>query len=266
MTRVFPQLETGAVTQFPFSKRTFQRVILNEAADGSTVRAADPFCGAIEWTLTFKHISDDELGRLSRFFDECHGRLLDFTFGDPTDNLLAWSEQLDEPVWETGPWLAMAPGLSDPIGTDGAWQVSNTGPSPARLAQTIEYPNDRVCSFSLYARSGAASTISLVRRGTTDELAATQAIGTVWQRVSLRCAGIGSGPVSQFGVDVPPGGVVELFGLQAEAQPSPSYYKRTASRCGIYLNSRLLSDELEFVTNGPNSHSATIGIRSRLSA
>ncbi|MFN0167679.1 MAG: hypothetical protein ACKV22_14730 [Bryobacteraceae bacterium] len=264
MTRVFPQLETGAVTQFPFSKRTAQRVIINEAADGSMVRAVDA-TGRVEWSLTFQHLSDSEIGRLLSFFGECQGRLLDFTFCDPTDNLLVWSEKLDEPVWERAAWVQLEPGLADPLGSGRAWKVTNTSTNASRFKQTIDSPGGRTYSFSVYVRSEALATVKLVRRGAVTETVVTEAVGPVWRRLSTSGELVETCETSQFGIELEPWGAIDLFGLQVEAQPSPSYYKQTSSRGGIYVNSRLLSDELAITADSPHSYSVTVGIGSRVS-
>src|SRR5262245_7366115 len=96
----FPQLLTGAVGQYPIHKRRLSRTVLNESESGDRVTLADPDAAAVEWILDFEALSDRESDALTSLFNSVEGRLGDFTFLDPTDNLLCWSEKLDEPVWE----------------------------------------------------------------------------------------------------------------------------------------------------------------------
>jgi hypothetical protein len=42
-------------------------------------------------------MSDQELAALEALFQAVEGRLTPFTFLDPADNLLAWSEQQNQP-------------------------------------------------------------------------------------------------------------------------------------------------------------------------
>src|SRR5260370_3026181 len=96
----FPQLSTGAVAQYPIQKRRLLRTVVNETLGGATVKLADPNASAVEWTLDFQTLSDNERDSLAQLFGAVEGQLSDFTFLDPTDNLLCWREKLDEAVWE----------------------------------------------------------------------------------------------------------------------------------------------------------------------
>ena len=62
---------------------------------------------AIESELT-----DDERDALAQFHEIVEGTLGDFTFLDPTDNLLCWSEKLDETVWERNLLLTVTTGIA----------------------------------------------------------------------------------------------------------------------------------------------------------
>src|ERR1700758_2351745 len=96
----FPQLTTGAVGQYPIEKRRLSRTLVNEAPDGTRFKLADTGATAIEWTLDFPPMNDAERYALPLLYGNVEGRLSTFTFLDPTDNLLCWSEKLDDPVWE----------------------------------------------------------------------------------------------------------------------------------------------------------------------
>src|SRR3954468_15135877 len=104
---VYPQLESGALSQFPVVKTRRTRTVINRASDGSTIRLADPAGEITEWLLVYKDLSDDEAGALRGFFDAAEGTLQGFTFLDPAGNLLAWSERLDDDVWQRDPLLTV---------------------------------------------------------------------------------------------------------------------------------------------------------------
>ncbi len=95
-TLVYPQLETGALSQFPVRKTRRTRTVTNRAADGSTIKLSDPAGVTTEWTLTYSDLSDQEAASLRAFFEAAEGSLNGFTFLDPSGNLLAWSDQLDQ--------------------------------------------------------------------------------------------------------------------------------------------------------------------------
>src|SRR5258708_37507797 len=122
----FTQLSTGAVGQYPIQKRRLLRTVVNEALGGATVKLADPNASAVEWTLDFQTLSDNERDSLAQLFGAVEGQLSDFTFLDPTDNLLCWSEKLDEAVWESNPLRQIAVAIADPSGGPAANGGSNT--------------------------------------------------------------------------------------------------------------------------------------------
>src|SRR5207244_9174402 len=92
----FPQLLTGASSQYPIQKRNSTRTIRNRCLDGREIKLADPAGSSIEWQLTFQELVDAEIASLLGFFVGTEGSLGTFTFLDPTDNLLAWSERSEE--------------------------------------------------------------------------------------------------------------------------------------------------------------------------
>jgi hypothetical protein len=62
-----------------------------------------------------------------------------------------------------------------------------------------------------------------------------------------------------FGIELGPGAVVDIYGLQVEPQDSPSLYKPSTTG-GCYENARLRDDTLSFTTTDVNHHSATVNI------
>src|ERR1035437_9312192 len=96
---LYPQLSTGALSQFPVRKHRRLRTVVNTMADGSTIKLADPGATATEWQLNYSGLTDGELAVLQQFFRDAEGRLQGFTFLDPTANLLAWSDHLENVAW-----------------------------------------------------------------------------------------------------------------------------------------------------------------------
>src|SRR5581483_1675491 len=96
---VYPQLTTGAVSQFPAQKRRKLRTVVNALGDGSSIKLADPPGELTEWQLQYAGLSDQEALALEQFFESVEGSLGVFTFLDPTANLFSWSGQLDHREW-----------------------------------------------------------------------------------------------------------------------------------------------------------------------
>jgi hypothetical protein len=245
----FPQLASGALCQFPIKKRRLARTITNFLRDGSRIRLADDDAATTEWELTFEELTDVEASTLQDFFLSNEGRLGTFTFLDPTDNLLTWSEQLDEVVWEKSP-LVTVTAIEERAG---AFQIQNRGAAAANIVQTLDVPESYWYSLSLFARSG---TVSLLRNATK----AHYSVGSDWRRLVFSTASESASETVLFGLELQPGASIDVFGLQVEAQPGPSTYKKTTSRCGIYPNARFNDDALEIVTIGPGRHSCAIKV------
>lgn len=70
----------------------------------------------------------------------------------------------------------------------------------------------------------------------------------------------GAGDQTSFGLEFPAGGSVELFGLQADAQPGASAYRKTFARNGVYRTARFDSDSLSVTSQSAGNHAAVIRI------
>lgn len=251
----YPQLLTGVVSQFPIVKHRRPRTIVNAAADGSSIKLADPAGATVEWQLQYSNLSDAELGALQQFFNAMEGSLNSFTFLDPTANLISWSEELTNPVWEAAPFLTVSGGVTDPLGGSSAWQLANSGEGAQTLTQTLNAPASYTYCFSVYAFSSQPWTIQLLL-GTNS---AQAALNSRWSRIQI--AGMGDATASsiEFGIELPSGATVSVFGPQVEAQLAPSAYK-TGTAGGAYENARFRDDEFVFTSTDVNHHSATVNI------
>ncbi len=259
----FPQLSTGATGQFPIRKRRITRTVVNEAPDGRRVKWSDSGVASVEWELEFQGISDEERNTLEQFFRDMEGRLGSFTLLDPTDNLLEWSEDLTKPAWEKAPLITVAAGIGDPLGTTRASRLTNGGGAAGQVQQTINAPAGYQYALSLWARSLTGGTIRLFRGGNAVREYTTHQLTGSWNRL------VSSGKLTspeentRFGLEIGPGSAVEVFGLQAEAQPWASGYRKTLSGAGVYSHARFQQDWLEFSATGPGEHSGRVKVKAR---
>jgi hypothetical protein len=261
--KCFPQLTTGATAQFPIRKWLRSRTVVNETSDSRQIKWEDAGGSSMEWELGFEGLSDEERDRLEQFFLEMEGRLGSFTFLDPTDNLLIWSEALDQPVWEKDPLLGLTPGTGDPLGTTRGTTLHNESGATARMQQTLSAPGGYVYAFSVYGRSETGQGLTLFRASGEQRDSKTYQLSENWRRLVLTGKFDSTEDTVRFGVEVAPGGRVELFGLQVEAQPAASGYKRTLSRSGVHTAARFQEDWLEMTATGPGEHSGRIRIETR---
>ncbi len=257
----FPQLLTGAVSQFPGSKRIVRRTLVNEAADGSRVKLGDMTRGEMEWTLELKALVDSEWDAIETLFEEVEGRLRPFTFLDPFGNLLRWSEDFRAAAWHRTAGLSVMGGGDDPLGGTGAWLVTNGGAAQGRMSQTLAVPGWYRYCVSVYARSASPCAVTLFARTESAAAEREHAVGPVWQRLEQSVILPTRAEAVEFGAAMPPGCTVELFGFQVEPQAGASKYKRTAGRGGVHAAARFAEDELMRTADGRDDNSCKLRIR-----
>jgi hypothetical protein len=229
---------------------------VNQSCQGYQVKLADPGAAITSWHLSFEEMDDGELAALEALFQAVAGRLTPFTFLDPADNLLAWSEQQTQPVWQADPLLTVTGNVADPTGGTAAYQVSNPTAATLTLQQLINAPASLDYCLSLYARSAQSTRVWLVR-GTATE---AQAISPQWTRLTSTGQLQDAADSISFGIGLDPGATLDVFGIQAEAQTAASMYKQTTAVGGVYPNARFRDDTLTFTTVGPSRHSCELDI------
>jgi hypothetical protein len=252
---VFPQLGTGAISQFPVVKRRRMRTVVNRAADGTAIKLADPGGGFTEWVLQYKGLSDAEIASLQQFFTDVQGGLNGFTFVDPNGNLLARTEELNDAVWQGDRLLTLTGDVADPMSGTGGWHAVNGGQADQGLLQTLNAPAGYTYCFSIYVKAVHTIGVTLVAAG---QRAARMA-GNGWMRLAFTAIGDSSADSVAFGVELPAGCSVDLFGPQVDAQPAPSTYKRGVTG-GVYEGARFRDHEFSYTTTDPNRHSTTVRI------
>jgi hypothetical protein len=260
----YPQLTTGSIAQFPVTRTVNMRTVANQLPSGFTIRMADTGAQKVQWRLAYSDLTDGERSSLETLFEASEGQLNTFTFLDPTDNLLMWSEDWTQSVWTPDPLLQVTGGMEDPLGGSAAMQLTNTAQTMQQIIQNTSGPSSFVYCYSVYLRSNVPGTIQLVVTATGQAALTAVTTGTSWTRVtasgslSVQQNGIG------FGVQLPAGVQVEAFGAQVEAQPGAGLYKQTIDLGGVYSNTRFSSDLLSVTATAPNQHSCEIGLISGL--
>jgi len=260
----FPQLATGAVSQFPVTRNARLRTVSNELPGGYAIRMPDPGLQKVQWRLRYTALTDGERAAMESLFAASEGQLNTFVFLDPTANLLQWSEDWTHSVWAADPLLQVSGGIADPLGGTGATQLTNIAQTTQQIVQNTSGPSSFVYCYSLYVRSAVPTTIQLVRTATGQTLLTPVTTTSSWARVTAT----GSLTVQQngigFGVQLPAGEQVDIFGGQVEAQPAAGLYKKTTDLGGIYAKTRFVSDVLIVSATAPNQNACQIDLISNL--
>lgn len=260
----FPQLLTGAMSQYPLVRSRYARTVVNRSPDGHTVKLGDPDEALIHWGLHLCGLTDAEWDSIESLFHTCEGRLHKFTFLDPADNLLYWSEDLTANEWQRDPLILLTEGLADPLGTTRATEVGNASQITQGISQRLDIPANYHYCLSMYARSTQQTQLTLKRSSASSADTRTVEVSTAWRRfISSGNLGVNEEQI-HFGFEIQAAASIEVFGLQVEAQPGASDYKKTENQGGVYADARFLDDSLTVVTEGIQQHSSLIRVVSML--
>ena len=260
----YPQLTSGSVCQFPVTRQTATRTVSNDLLSGDAIRISDPGAGLVRWQLQYSSLIDNEWLAIEQLFEAVEGRLSAFTFLDPTDNLLMWSEDWTKSAWTADPLLQISTGAADPFNGNNALQIINTSQSWQRVFQTTNAPSWFQYCYSVYVRSEAPATLQFVLETTGQQLLTPILVGSTWSRamsaatLATQADGVG------FGLQLPAGVSIQAFGAQVEAQPTAGPYKKTIDRSGVYATTRFNSDSLVRSTIARNLNSGNVKLVSKL--
>ncbi|HEX4133653.1 MAG TPA: hypothetical protein VHY84_03450 [Bryobacteraceae bacterium] len=255
----FPQIGAGSVAQFPLSRSRRWRVIVNQMESNEVISLPDTAAGQIGWKLSYQDLTDTEVQKLGGLFTASHGAFGAFTFIDPLANLLGWSETLSQSTWQLGLLQATA-NVADPLGTQRASSLTNTGQGTQSLRQSLGVSGDYVACFSAYLRSSVSGSVTLQRDGTAHMVT----VGPSWQRFFVNGTGVAGASQSTFSIVLAAGQTIDVWGLQLEAQPYPSLYKQTSAPLGIYEETYFAGDELAVTSTGVGFSSCEITLISRV--
>jgi hypothetical protein len=252
---VFPQLLSGANTQYPLTRTDVFRTALNSLADGREVKYADAGGVATRWELRLDGLTSSEWADIAALYEAVEGRLRTFTLLDPISNLFEWSEELTQPEWSKDPLLAVAAGIADPFGGTAAFRLTNAGQAPQALRQTIAGPTGFQYCCSVWARSLGGSSVKVTRGGEGDWFMP----GPEWRRVFTSGRLIGAtGDTFTSGFELASGESVDLFGPQLEAQLAPGAYWKSTEPGGVHPRVRFEDDGLSITATGLGTNSGIL--------
>lgn len=255
--RHFPQLESGCAGQYPVVKRMAPRVAWSETPSGLRRRAFDGAGSHVAWRMELHGLSESEAAGIEGLFEECEGRRRSFTFVDPTANLLAATDDGTSTYWEKGPGAVVSGGVDGVGGAGGGFLITNQGVNWSGVWQAAAIPEQMTYCVSAWVRSAGGGRARL-RIG---QAARVVEAGSEWRQAWVSGTSGETGAV-EFAIEAEPGGALEVWGPQAEAQMAPSEYKRNRGRGGWYERARFSLDELSLVSEGLDVYGGVVEIES----
>ncbi len=261
----FPQLMTGAHTQFPCTKRLVQRTVVNEESSGGTVKLFDPGACRVAWGIQLSGLALDEWAAIDALFEATEGRLGTFEFLDPFGNLLKWSESLSASAWIKDAGIQLSSGMTDPFGAMRATRVTNSGSGDQGIRQTVNVPGQFQYCLSVYARSSTRARVRLLMTAGAETASQVFETDPIWRRLEFSIPLEATGETVAFGAALEGNSAVDLFGFQAEAQVGASSYKSSTTHNGVFANARFADDELRMTSNAPGEFSCAVRIEASVS-
>lgn len=258
----FPQLQSGALTQYPLSRTLYQRTIVSLRADGTLLKLDDARCRAISWELRYAGLSDAEREAIENFFRSVEGPLSTFTFLDPCGNMLRWSEDLEQSVWLKGAMLQVATEVDDGAGGDSACRITNLGQVDQAIEQLVGALGEYTYCFSCRARSDSPGSMLVAITQSGETFSTECSIGQSWE--TYFCSGTSNSAGGELvcKLQIPPGSSVEIQALSLAPQPFPGDYRRTSDQADVYESTRFDQDALRFTAAGINDHAVVLRLRS----
>lgn len=256
----FPALQSGVPFQFPFRRTWAVRKMKNEYLDGRESSYRDRGGARVSWVLEYSDLTSDERITLETFFAACRGRLYEFSFSEPASNLFSYSEDLTHASWTTTPGISVASCGEDASGRYRVFQVVNASPVEGAIRQEVAGGGGTYC-LSGWLKSASGEGVRL-RVGPGEADPTPVHLDDQWRRVWTASAG--SGSRFEAGLSIPSGHSVELYGLQLEAQLSPSAYKPTTGAGGCYERTRFDQDALTFIETAPGRYSTRIRLTAQV--
>jgi hypothetical protein len=261
----FPQLANGNVAQYPVTRTWLRAATINNLPDGSVIVLASVTPARMSWTLTYSGLSQAEWNAIEALFEGVQGQFGNFTFVDPADNLLSWSENFTMPVWTPDPLLQVISGAPDPNGGTNATTLTNAAQASQSIIQQTAGPGWFKYTFSIYLRSDTPCSVNLIRASGATQAPLTIAVGETWARVQSSGALATQSNGFECGLELDPGVTVFAYGAQLEAQPDAGGFKTKTNVSGVYQNARFNQDILVNTSDAPGQFATSLKITSTVS-
>lgn len=252
---LFPQLQSGAIAQYPLSSKYSVSNVTNLQEDGSRYKSGGTNPVQLDWRIAYTHLSQLEADVLGSFFETTLGRLVSFTFLDPMVNLLSWSEDLSQPAWAKSPLVTVTTATND---GDAVTQLASSGPGSMEVSQTLQCPTAAMVCFSLFARTDQATSLTL----SIDGVQQTFPLNNTWKQYFITAGGTGSDDIRLVTVSM--SGQAQISRLMVSPQPAPGLYTSTQATSGVRPSTRFDQDNLLFTALGPGDFSCEVQLTSRL--
>ena len=240
MSPSFPLVATTVSVQLPVQRTWKPAQGLLTTPGGAWYLRTLPSGEFYEWELKFAGLTWAEAQSLRDFHHDMRGAYHSFRFCDPLRNLLAWSEDLTQAAWTVSGGLAVTLFANPMAGVAQGVRIVNSGAAEGLAIQTVGCAPTFPYSVAATARSNGGSTMGLLIGSQRSDVA----LSGRW--LAFQFSAIPGGSVDQvtFAIAIPPGGEVELAGVQADFGADTPEYRRSEGRQGVFTQARFKDDAL----------------------
>lgn len=263
---LFPQVASGAVTQFPTRSALRYLTRVNTLADGAEYKYADQASALGGFEVSFEQLLGSDIDVLIAFFNARYGTYQRFTFLDPLRNLVKWSEDFAQPVWNKfAPGnFTFSSGQADPLGGTGAQLVTNSGGSTNSIWQDIPAsPESQHFTGSIWLKQSTPGLTVIVR--VEDGLGQQQDFdarpGANWERVwATTKFSASAAAVTRLTFIFPASASVYTFGAQLAYLPGPGGYSKNQGSTGVHPTCRFEEPDLAHRVHNFGAHGTMLRI------
>ena len=274
MAIYFPQINgDGIITQRPYTSALSYNTSTNVLPCGKqlawgwygTGLTNFPAKPLGKFTVTYQAITDAELAVVRAFFDSMKGRYGEFTFLDPSGNLVFDSEDFSQwSGYSTG-----TPGQSDPFGGTNAMTVAASSIYTPLSKPLLPAGHATVLlNFSVWVK--ALTTNTQFDLGYADhafgfyiypQVQRLPVVVGQWVRVDYAITIDESTCADGLWMKIAFNHDVQLFGAQCAPLPGPGMYARTPGRDALHPKCRFDTDLFNPRYVGPNQITLTLPIQ-----
>lgn len=264
---IFPQLNTqGLLMQRPGRRSYAHRTSVERAEWGTQFARSHRAEPLGRWNLVYT-LSNAELAILEAFFEARGGKLESFTWLDPNGNLVQYSDDLTQSVWEKFS-VTVADAQGDPFGGIRAIKTTSTG-SNGMLAASV-LPDGGGSGFlvtaSVWVRSDTNFGLSLGFIDSGFSVLSNSVIPVAadkWVRLSHTARITTNLPVRILiggFAGWASGTILHVFGAKAAPLGAAGGYVRSPQNWGYRTKVRFDNDALVVRHLGPNQNQVSIDL------
>src|SRR5579859_4514131 len=132
-------LSSGSIARYPLSTKEMFATRMNKFADFSRQTFAQLANPLSSWVLNLSMLTDAEASDWKDLFEATQGAYAPFSFIDPWDNLLQYSETQENVIWQvSNVAVAADSSVADPFGiTSGRQRVLTISNTSGIILQTV---------------------------------------------------------------------------------------------------------------------------------